>query len=317
MSERHTRACVIGGSGFIGVHLARLLVASGREVVVMGRSQNPSAKLPAGASYVQADYGDRSELRKTLAGVSEIIDLAYATAPQTSFADPMFDVSANVPASVNLLQQVAAAAAVRKVVLASSGGTVYGVARSLPITEDHPTRPISPYGITKLAIENYGWMFNALFDLPVVVVRPANAYGEGQRTLSGQGFIASAMRQIIQAGEVEIYGEHGTIRDYIHVTDVAAGILVALENGVPGTAYNIGTGEGRTNLEILKMIEPLATVAGFEIKTRVLPARRFDVPANYLNSARLRSLSGWQPKVSLREGIERLWSALVLAARNR
>lgn len=303
------RVCVIGGTGFIGTPLTSLLVKAGREVIVMGRSVRPARPLPHGATYIQGDYGDRLMLKKVLSQVSEVVDLAYATAPQTSFADPVFDVIANLPPSVNLLQQ-AVAEHVERVVLVSSGGTVYGVARELPISEDHPKRPISPYGITKLATENYAWMFNALFDLPVVVVRPANAYGEGQRTLSGQGFIASAMRRVLEGREIEIYGEKGTIRDYIHVTDVAAGIVAALEKGIAGTAYNVGTGEGRSNLDIVKMIEALAVDAGLTVRTRFLPARKFDVPANYLDSKQLHLIAGWHPRVTLQEGLERLWRAL-------
>lgn len=312
---RRSRCCVIGGAGFIGTHLTRLLAASDREVIVMGRSPRPAGKLPDGVQYESGDYNDRAKLKGVLAGAAEVIDLAYATAPQTSFADPIFDVVANVPASVTLLQE-AIAAGVRKVVLVSSGGTVYGVPQALPIAEDHPTRPISPYGITKLAVENYGWMFETLFDLPVVVVRPSNAYGEGQRKLSGQGFIAAAMHRIAEGGEVEIYGERGTVRDYIHVTDVAAGIVAALEKGVARSAYNIGTGEGRTNLDVLKLIEPLAAEAGLRVRTKILPPRRFDVPANYLDSGRLRAVSGWRPRVSLEEGIARLWRAVAAARRS-
>ena len=304
-----TRCVVIGGAGFIGTQLTRLLAASGREVVVMGRSPRPGE-----LRYQQGDYAERPALKRVLAGADEVIDLAYATAPQTSFADPIFDVVSNLPPSVSLLQE-ATAAGVRKVVLVSSGGTVYGVPRSLPITEDHPTRPISPYGITKLAIENYAWMFRALFDLPVVVVRPGNAYGEGQRKLSGQGFIAAAMQRVMEGGEVEIYGEQGTVRDYIHVSDVAAGILAALEKGMPGTAYNVGTGRGSSNLDVLEIIEPLAARAGLRVRTKVLPLRKFDVPANCLDSERLRSISGWRPVVSLEDGIARMWQALLSGRR--
>lgn len=296
---------MIGGAGFIGTQLTRLLAASGREVIVMGRTPRPGE-----IRYEQGDYGERAALKRVLAGASEVIDLAYATAPQTSFSDPIFDVVSNLPPSVSLLQE-AVGAGVRKVLLVSSGGTVYGVPRSLPITEDHPTRPISPYGITKLAIENYAWMFQVLFDLPVVVVRPGNAYGEGQRKLSGQGFIASAIHRVMDGGEVEIYGESGTVRDYIHVSDVAAGIFAALEKGLPGAAYNIGTGKGSTNLDVLRIIEPLAAQVRLKVRARVLPPRKFDVQASILDSERLRSVSGWRPVVSLEEGIGNLWRAVL------
>jgi UDP-glucose 4-epimerase len=301
----NAKCVVIGGAGFIGTQLTKLLAASGREVVVMGRSPRPGH-----IRYEQGDYGDRAALRRVLAGAGEVIDLAYATAPQTSFADPIFDVVSNLPPSVSLLQE-AVASGVRKVLVVSSGGTVYGVPRSLPIREDHPTNPISPYGITKLAIENYAWMFRTLFDLPVVVVRPSNAYGEGQRRLSGQGFIAAAMRCAKEGAEVEVYGQHGTVRDYIHVSDVATGILAALDKGVPGAAYNIGTGRGTSNVDVLRILESLAARAGLRLRTKLLPVRKFDVPANCLDSERLRAVSGWRAVVSLEDGMARMWQAIL------
>lgn len=300
--------CIVGGAGFIGDHLTRRLAAQGRRVVVLGRRPVPTTPLPEGVAYVCGDYADRATLRRVLEGVDEVVDLAYATAPQTSFADPILDITANLPASVGLLQE-ALAARVRRVVLASSGGTVYGVARSLPITEDHPTKPISPYGITKLAIENYAWMYHALSNLAVVVVRPANAYGEGQRALSGQGFIAAAIHAVLARRPVELYGD-GAVRDYIHVSDVASGIEAALDNGEPGAAYNIGTGRGHSNRDILGLLEPLAAAAGLPVAITALPARGFDVPANCLDSTRLQSISGWRPKITLAGGIQGLWRAL-------
>ena len=101
----------------------------------------------------------------------------------------------------------------QKLVLVSSGGTVYGNPSTVPVAEDHPTTPISPYGITKLAIEKYAAMYRLTAGLPVVCVRPGNAYGEGQRPFSGQGFIATAMASVIQGKEVVLFGERGTVRD--------------------------------------------------------------------------------------------------------
>jgi len=284
-------------------------VESGRDVVVMGRSPLLSGRLSKKVHYERGDYGDKSRLKDVMAGANEVIDLAYATAPQTSYADPIFDVVSNLPPSVGLLQEALSAGAA-KVVLVSSGGTVYGMPRALPINEDHPTHPISPYGITKLAVEKYGLMFQALYDLPVVIVRPANAYGEGQRFLSGQGFIAAAMYRIKEREVVEVYGARGTVRDYIHVSDVASGIVAALEKGQPGNAYNIGTKQGRSNLEVLRMIEPLAAKANLKVRTQFLPPRKFDVPVNILDSERLHAISGWQPSVALEEGVAKLWDAV-------
>jgi UDP-glucose 4-epimerase len=306
------RCCLIGGSGFIGSHLAPLLAASGRELTVVGRNAAPTRKLPLGAKYVCGDYGDPQLLRKLISQTDEVVDLAYATVPQTSFADPIFDLQANLPPSVSMLRS-AAEAGLRLVVLISSGGTVYGVARSLPIKEEHPTDPISPYGITKLTIEKYGLMFHLLTGLPVVIVRPGNAFGPGQIPEAGQGFIATAIARVLSNREVTIYGQEGTIRDYVHVTDIARGIASALEYGQPGCCYNIGTGIGKSNLDVMRAIEPLASTRGRRIELRVDERRGFDVPANILDSARLREASGWTPRVPFETGIEETWNFLASA----
>jgi UDP-glucose 4-epimerase len=308
MQRKRTRICVIGGAGFIGTHVTRQLVAAGRDVIVLGRRAMPIGVLPPEVTYVSGDYGDRAVLKDVLRGADELIDLAYATVPQTSFADPVFDILANLPPSVQLLQE-AAVAGLRKIVLVSSGGTVYGIAKSLPIREEHPTCPISPYGITKLTIERYAGMFGQVSDLPVVIVRPGNAYGEGQRAFAGQGFVATAMHSIIRGETIRIFGAQGTIRDYVHVSDIASGILAVLEIGEPGNAYNIGTGVGKSNLDVLREVEPLATRAGHLIRTESLPARRFDVPANVLDIRKISGVSGWRPQVGFASGIERAWRA--------
>jgi UDP-glucose 4-epimerase len=278
----------------------------------MGRSAAPIRKLPLGAKYVCGDYADQQLLRKLISQTDEVVDLAYATVPQTSFADPIFDIQANLPPSVSMLRS-AAEAGLRRVVLISSGGTVYGVARSLPINEEHPTDPISPYGITKLTLEKYGLMFHRLTGLPVIIVRPGNAFGPGQIPEAGQGFVATAIARVLSNREVTIYGQEGTVRDYVHVTDIARGIASALEHGQPGRCYNIGTGIGKSNLDVLRTIEPLASTRGRRIELRVDERRGFDVPVNILDSARLREVSGWTPRVPFDAGIEETWNYLLSA----
>jgi len=302
------RTCVIGGAGFIGTHLVRLLAESGRDVVVLGRRAQPDAALPHNAKYVSGDYGDRAALKGLLRRGDEIVDLAYATVPQTSFADPIYDILANLPASVQLLQE-AVEAQVSKVVLVSTGGAVYGSARKLPIDEEHPTLPISPYGITKLTIEKYAGMFHHVSELPVAIARPGNAYGEGQRPFAGQGFIATAIHSIIRGDAVRVFGTEGTVRDYVHVSDVASGILAVLQEGEPGEAYNIGTAVGASNIDVLRGVEPLAALAGFEVRVERLPARSFDVATNVLDSRKLSGVSGWKPRIALQDGLERVWRA--------
>ncbi len=301
---------VIGGSGFIGRHVTRMLHEAGREVIVLGRRPHADPNLPSTCRYVSGDYSDRTTLKPLLSPGCDVIDLAYSTVPKTSFEDPIFDLLSNLPASVGLLQE-GTASGVRRILLVSSGGTVYGPAKSLPITEDHPTSPLSPYGITKLTAERYAMMFHRIAGLPVVVTRPANAYGDDQRARTGQGFIATAIEAIASDREISLYGAEGTIRDYIHVTDVASGILAALNHGDDGGTYNIGTGVGTSNADILALLQPLANAAGKPIRTRVLAPRGFDVEANILDSTRLKQRSGWNPSIPLAAGIARVWNSCV------
>lgn len=301
-----TRCCVIGGSGFIGLEVIRQLQASGRKITVIGRNPQSTSLLPEGVFYRCGDYGNVIFLRSVIADVDEIIDLAYSTVPKTSFDNPLLDIETNLPQAVNLLQ-LASEFPIKKMVIASSGGTVYGKAQFLPITENHPTQPVSPYGITKLAIEKYAFMYHQLLKLNVVCVRPGNAYGENQKPFRGQGFIATAIASIQQNKPVIIFGEMGTIRDYIHVSDLAAGILAALDNGIPGDCYNIGTGIGSSNREILELIIPLANKEGITPQIDYLPERSFDVSANILDSSKLQKQSDWKPTIRIEQSLPKIW----------
>ena len=300
------KTIVIGGAGFIGSLVSQALIQSGREVTIVGRSAPGPHTSSLGCAYRCADLGNRAQMREILEPGCEVIDLAYATVPKTSYSDPAFDLLANLPGSVGLLEE-SMVAGVRRLLLVSSGGTVYGPPQVLPIQESHPTAPISPYGITKLTIEHYALMFHHTRDLPVVVVRPANAYGVNQRSRTGQGFLAAAIDAILSRRAIEIYGPSGTIRDYIHVTDVATGILAALNLGLDGEIYNLGTGVGASNLDVISLLRPLTQACGYPIQVNHLPSRRFDVEANVLDCQKLLSISGWSAQISIRQGFAEMW----------
>lgn len=302
------KSVVIGGAGFIGMNVSRLLAESGREVLIVSRSPGPTHSLPKRITYLQADYKDRKELRHMLADASELIDLAHSTVPKTSYENPTYDILSNLPFSVSLLE-AASESRLRKMVYLSSGGTVYGIARYLPIDELHPTDPISPYGITKLTIEKYAGMFAHSAGLPVVILRPGNAYGETQQAFTGQGYIATAIQAILLNQKVDVYGTQGSVRDYIHVSDVAQAVVAALDAGEPGEIYNIGSGIGRNNLDVLTSIRPYSDKHGYKVDINFLPERRFDVPANILNSQKFNKTTGWKPKVDFDEGIRLVWDA--------
>jgi len=298
--------CIIGGTGFIGSHIVKKLISRKRQITVIGRNLSPSRILPGSVRYVAGDFGSKHFLMDVLQGIDEIIHLAYLTVPKTSFDDPVQDILTNLPATVVLLE-AASQIDVKKFVLVSSGGTVYGKGCKVPIKEDHQTNPISPYGISKLTAEKYAKMFDEIKSLPVVCVRPANAYGEGQKPFTEQGFIINAIASILRQQDIILFGKTGTIRDYIHVSDVAEGIIAALEYGVSNSCYNIGSGVGRSNEDILAAIYPFAKSIGLEPKVKRLPLRPFDVPVNVLDSTKLIEETSWKPLISFEEGIRKTW----------
>lgn len=294
---------LVGGGGFIGAHLVPLLLASGRRVTVIGRSAQPRIALPNGVRYVAGDFADSETIRQLLSTHAEVVHLAYATVPNTSYDNPLGDLLENLPPTVQLFS-LAAEYGLR-LVLVSSGGTVYGESRALPIAEDHPAHPISPYGVTKLTLEKYARLYFATRGLDVVCMRPANAYGEGQRPFVGQGFIATAMASALRGEPVRVFGAHGTVRDYIHVHDIATGILAALEQGEAGAVYNLGSGIGRSNLDVVEAMVPLLGEIGCTVRTTHEPERPFDVRANVLDSGRLTARTGWHPSVDFADGLRR------------
>ncbi|MES2364323.1 MAG: NAD-dependent epimerase/dehydratase family protein [Pseudomonadota bacterium] len=299
---------VVGGGGFIGSHFVQLLQTRGeRNVIVAGRGPKPRFPLPVDVHYVQGDAADPVFIGGLLERCDEIVDLAYATVPKTSFEDPVHDVLVNLPATVNLLRQ-ASRCKLRRVLLVSSGGTVYGNAAYLPIDEMHPTNPVSPYGITKLAAEKYALLFHRLEELPVVIVRPGNPYGPNQLGNLGQGFVGAAMFATLKRQPVSLFGECGTIRDYVFVEDLAEGLLAALDHGHVGELYNIGSGIGFDNREVLGVLDSVARPYGFSVDVEVRPSRTFDVAANVLSSARLTYISGWRPQTDFKAGLEKTWS---------
>jgi UDP-glucose 4-epimerase len=300
------RCCVIGGAGFIGNHLVNVLLQTGRDVVVVGRRPRDRVSLPANVEYLQGDISNREFVIRFLRDVDEVIDLAHSSVPKTSYENPVLDIMDNLPGSVSLFE-AACEFPIKKMLFVSSGGTIYGEPQSLPIDEAQPTNPVSPYGITKLALEKYAQMYHRTRGLPVVCARPSNPYGEGQQPFSGQGFIATAIASILAEKEIKIFGTEGTIRDYIYISDVARGLVAALDFGVPGECYNIGSSQGKSNIEVIEQISVCAKKHNMKPFVTNEASRLFDVSANVLSNKKLSAISGWRPEIAFETGIEHMW----------
>jgi UDP-glucose 4-epimerase len=307
-SESAANTLVIGGAGYIGAHLVSQLCATGRRVTVLGRSSTPRYALPEGVVYVSGDFGEYDLISRLLKNHQEVIHLAYATVPNTSFENPLADLLQNLPPTVQLFS--AAADRGVRLVLVSSGGTVYGEADELPINETHHTKPISPYGVTKLTLENYAYLYAATHGLKFFCVRPANAYGVGQRPFVGQGFIATAVASAQRGIPINIFGQHGTVRDYLYISDLASGIVSVLAHGHLSETYNLGSGIGLSNLDVVELLKTLMKKNKDDIRVVNLPERAFDVKANVLDPKKLQEHTGWIQQVGFDSGLRRTFEWL-------
>ncbi|NMC36412.1 NAD-dependent epimerase/dehydratase family protein [Candidatus Beckwithbacteria bacterium] len=297
------RCVIFGGGGFIGNNLLADIGKSEKKLVVVGISkQGPNN---SNCQYIQLKKIE--DLENIIEKDDEVINLSYATVPKTSFENPIDDVEKNLPFAVKLFS-VCAAKKIKKIIHLSSGGAVYGEQKHFPIIEQTVCRPISPYGISKQTIDSYAHFFYQLYQLPVVVLRPSNAYGPGQIAYKGQGLIATVMASILDKKEITIHGQKN-IRDYVFIEDIVRAIIAGLKKGKIGKIYNIGTGQGASNQIIVEKIKALAIRDGFSLpKINIILPRPFDVSKNILSYRRFLKDTDWRPEINLDEGLQKTWT---------
>ncbi len=297
------KTVLIGGSGFIGSSLSSFLIDKGREITVIGRSINPKSELQKGVSYQSGDITNKNFADSFLSISDEIIYLAHNSTPRTSFDNPFMDLNENLITAVSFFE-LACQYPIKKMIYVSSGGTVYGETENHPISEDHATNPISPYGITKLAIEKYAYLFYKKNSFPIVCLRPSNVFGRSQKPFIGQGFISTAIASILNNREIVIYGKNGTTRDYLYINDFVKAIFLALEFCIPGQVYNVGSGIGTTNNEIINKLKMHRMLKDKAFKVFYKESRPSDVNYNVLNASKFSQLSSWCPEFSIDDGID-------------
>lgn len=295
---------VLGGNGFIGSHLVDQLLVEGHKVRVFDKNEEYYRKPISSVEYQYGDFGNRGLLMEALADIDTVFHLISTTLPKTSNDDPAFDVQSNVVETLFLLEQCVSRK-VKKVIFVSSGGTVYGKPLILPISENSPTDPECSYGITKLAIEKYLYLYWFLHGLDYCILRLANAYGERQRPTATQGVIPVFLERALRNDEIVVWGDGSVVRDYIYVTDIAKALIRALSYSGEIKTFNIGSGQGHSLKEVIHMIE---SVTGKPIQVKYTEGRSFDVSINVLDIARARSYLNWTPTTSLHEGIAHMYS---------
>jgi UDP-glucose 4-epimerase len=292
---------VTGGTGFLGRALIARLNADGHVVRVAGNSSSGRAPFVACGLDAPVDAW-----RAALEGCSGVFHLAWATVPTTANADPLADLETNVAGTVRILEALRDLPKI-PILFASSGGTVYGEAETLPLPEHHPLRPKTAYGVSKTASEHYALLYRRLWGLDTRIVRLSNPFGPGQN-IRGQLGAASIFAARALAGErIEIWGDGSVVRDYIYVDDAISGLvatMLASSDHFDGLepVVNIGSGRG---VSLRELISLLTHILEKPIEVLYKPARDFDVRANVLDITRARTLVGWSPKVSLEEGLSR------------
>ncbi len=236
-----------------------------------------------------------------------MLHLVSTTLPKSSNDDPIYDVSSNLVATLQMLNLMREQG-IPKIVFISSGGTVYGRPQYLPIDESHPTEPMVSYGITKLAIEKYLLMYQALYRIKAIILRVANPYGERQRIETAQGAVGVFLRRALQGESIEVWGDGSIERDFLHVSDVADAFAKAVMYSGPESVFNVSSGVGTSINELVAVIE---RVLGRKVQRVTKPGRAFDVPVSVLSNEAARRELGWQPCIHLDEGIARTASWMV------
>jgi UDP-glucose 4-epimerase len=304
--ERDGPHLILGGCGFIGRHVALKLARLGHRVVLADRVV-PPCEFPGDVreriTWTPFDLA-ATALESLVEGATTIHHFAWSTIPATANADPPGDLSANVLPTVALLDAIKNSTNRPRLVFISSGGTVYGKLRHVPVREDHPLAPLTAYGASKATVELYLGHYRALYGLDCRVARLANPYGAGQDLARGQGAATTFLHQALTGRTIDIWGDGEVVRDYIHISDAAAGLVaVASAPQTDGPwIFNIASGQG---VSLNGIVAELEARLGRTLDVRHESGRPFDVPISVLDVTLARIVLGWSPRLSFQEGLAR------------
>src|SRR5215207_10725798 len=295
------RVLVTGGAGFIGSHVAELLLAGGHEVAVVddlsrGRRKN----VAGGAAFYDLDVrlGCREVFEEF--GPEAVCHQAAQADVRRSVAEPVLDLEINTGGTLRLLENCVRHG-VESFVFASTGGAIYGEQREFPASEDHPEYPISPYGISKLAAEHYLRYYEAQYGLPYVALRYANVYGPRQDPHGEAGVVAIFASRLASGETCTINGTGEQTRDYVYVEDVARANVLALEDEAPSGAYNVGTG---SETSVNELYELLLGVSGKDLAPEHGPAKSDEQLRSSVDPTLAGRVMGWRPEVDLTSGLK-------------
>ena len=307
------KAFVTGGAGFIGSHLVERLLADGKEVIAIDDlSTGDSNALKKhmekkGFAFHQLDVRNYERVSSLLEGCDVVFHLAAQTSVEESVKDPLQTNSINVDGTLTMLQ-ASVKRGVKRFVFSSSAA-VYGKPSELPLKETSPTRPISPYGASKLASEYYVKVFNHIHRLETVVLRLFNVYGPGQRMSPYAGVVLRFAEAIKKGEPLTIFGDGNQIRDFIHIDDCVNALILAMEErNANGQTINIGTGRRTTIIELAQMLIWLSGKK--ELKPTFTAEKPGDIRESYADITKAKEILAFEPRISLEEGLSGLLKSL-------
>ncbi|MFC2150511.1 NAD-dependent epimerase/dehydratase family protein [Calditrichota bacterium] len=297
-----TRILVTGGAGFIGSKLADALIGEGNQVTIIDNlSTGKIENVNPDAKFIEMDIRD-AEVSKVFedGGFDIVFHEAAQIDLRESVATPIENLRINLEGSLNLLES-ARRHGVKKFIFASTGGVIYGNQEVFPAPESHPTKPISPYAVSKLAFEHYMFMYSYQFQMDCIALRYANVYGPRQNPFGEAGVIAIFAEQILRNKQPYINGDGKQTRDYVYIDDVVSANQKAI--ALKGfNAVNIGTGVETSVLSIFSTIKHLT---GTDIEVEHRPEAVGDQRRSSIDPALANELLDWKPNVEIEEGIRR------------
>ncbi len=302
------RILITGGAGFIGSHVVDALVAANAHdlAVVDDLSSGKRERVGSSVRFHHADIRNADEVRLVMdrERPEVLMHLAAQMDVRKSVAEPAFDAEVNIGGFLNLIE-AGRQKGLKRVIFASTGGAIYGEQEQFPCDELHRCRPLSPYGVSKLAAEAYLFVYKMQYGIDYAALRYSNVYGPRQDAHGEAGVVAIFCGRMIDNRSCTIYGDGEQTRDYIYVGDVVRANLAALNAGSSG-AFNIGTG---LETSVNQLFRSLAGIAGSDIAPTFAAKRPGEQQRSVISPARAASELGWRPEVTLEEGLKRTFES--------
>ena len=307
------RALVTGGAGFIGSHVADLFIAEGYAVeIIDDLSSGHRHNAPEGAQFheVSVTSPEAADIISN-GGFDVIIHLAAQIDVRKSVADPIFDASTNILGTINICEAVRQSGRATRIAFTSTGGAIYGDFNTPPNVETFPKDPESPYAISKLAAEYYLAYYGRLHGIEHVAMRFGNVYGPRQDPHGEAGVVAIFCTRILEGKPLTIFGDGLQTRDYVYVGDVARAVFLGATQEIPVTgrvdsrAFNVGTGVGTSVIDLARLLQE---AAGSTAEIVFAPRRPGEQQESFLDASKARTVLGWQPQVSLAEGLAKTFA---------